>query len=127
METFDFPYHSIEDQYPETSNPIQFGRGYRFASKPKGPTQYTFLLTFAAFRWFLDQDGVPDPAVQPHINIKALIDFYDAHMMHEYFIYPHPWRGNLRCRFKTPLKIPPAGPNSKGLVEGIQLQLIYEP
>lgn len=103
MDTFDFPFHTIGDEYPESSTKVRFGRGYEFASKPKGPDQLIFHLTVSPLFWWLDQTLNIDRSSNARGNAGALQDFYEAHLMYEPFLYQHPTRGLLTVRFHKPL------------------------
>lgn len=127
MDTFDFPYHIVEDQYPTSSTVTQFGGGYQFASKPRGPDQITFKLNFKAMWFFETSPGVLDETSQPQINMKVLVDFYETHRLYEPFTYPHPRRGNLVCRFAKPLAVPKGIEGGKGQLEAFVVELILQP
>lgn len=127
MQTFNFPYHSIETVYPSSSQIVQFGRGYRFATKPRGPDQIVWNLTFPSMKWYLNSDNSVNLTTNPTRNVGKLEEFYNIHRLHEYFLYPHQTRGDVRVRFTTPLIIPVAALGGSGEVPGIKLSLIYEP
>lgn len=127
METFDFPLHVVEDQYPESSATVRFGGGYQFASKPRGPDQITFKLSFDAMWFYESSPGVVDATVNPKINMQVLIDFYEAHRLYQPFIYPHPTRGNVVVRFAKPLAVPKGVKKGNGVLEAFQVELIQQP
>lgn len=106
MRTFCYPYHTPTDAYPQSSQKIKFGYGYEFASKPKGPPQISFTLNFKAMFWWFTKAGNISRDVNPTLNIASLIDFYEAHEMYEPFIYSHPTRGDIICRFNKPISTP---------------------
>lgn len=135
METFNFPYHFVQDRYPESSTVVQYGKGYRFASKPRAPDQIVFQLDFTAM-WFFedvtyDSYGMPfrvlNANTEPRRNMQRLIEFYERHRMYKKFIYPHPRRGNLTVRFNKPLEVPKVVHDSMGLTESFKVELILEP
>lgn len=119
METFNFPFHTVEDEYPASSATLKFGGGYQFASKPRGPDQITFKLNFKAM-WF-------GSAPNAQTNMQLLVDFYEAHRLYEPFIYPHPRRGNLTVRFSKPLNVPKGVEKGGGQTDPFQLELILQP
>lgn len=129
LQTFDFPYHSIETVYPNNSFQVQFGRGYRFVSKPRGPDQVIWNLTFPGMVWYFNSLNSLNLTKNPQINLGKLEEFYKYHRLHEYFNYPHPTQGLQRVRFNTPLTIPAADPAvaKSGLVRNLRVSLIYEP
>ncbi|MBN9551300.1 MAG: hypothetical protein J0H31_21145 [Alphaproteobacteria bacterium] len=114
MQTFDFPFHLVEDQYPQSSTVIQFGGGYQFATKPNGPDQITFKLTFKAM-WFYERSpGVVDRD-------------YEAHRLYEPFYYPHARRGLVVVRFAKPLQIPKGVEGGNGQLEQVNLEFTLQP
>ncbi|ESY35771.1 hypothetical protein NKK48_01575 [Mesorhizobium sp. C386A] len=127
MQTFDFPFHLVEDTYPSSSTVIQFGGGYQFATKPRGPDQIGFKLSFKAM-WFYERaPGVVDPDLNPQLNMKRMIDFYEAHRLYEPFYYPHPIRGLLVVRFSKPLQVPKGVERGNGQTEQLNIELILQP
>ncbi|WP_287373474.1 hypothetical protein [Mesorhizobium sp.] len=127
MQTFDFPYHLVEDDYPSSSTVIQFGGGYQFATKPRGPDQITFKLSFKAM-WFYElSPGVVDRDINPQINMQRMVEFYEAHRLYEPFYYPHRTRGLVVCRFSKPLQVPKGVENGNGKVEQLTVELILQP
>ncbi|BAQ50285.1 hypothetical protein [Methylobacterium aquaticum] len=118
METFDFPYHSPNDEYPGGST-IKFGRGYRFAARPLGPDEVIVHLNFPTMFFFQRYAGEPMLAdVVPQLNIRALDEFYKRHRMFEPFNYPHPILGTVIVRFNKPLIMPKKSGSSPGEVGG---------
>lgn len=103
MDTFDFPYHTVGDEYPESSTLVRFGSGYQFASKPKGPDQIIFHLAITGLFWWIDRDGNIDWASNPLGNAGLLQKFYEGHRMYAPFLYNHPTRGIVTVRFHKPL------------------------
>lgn len=140
MQTFDFPFHTIQDEYPEDSISVRFGRGYSFASKPKGPSQIVTRLSFAGMFTIVSQEtGLIDRTVAPHYNFEALLAFYEAHGTYEPFLYNHARRGLTEWRFNKPIVTPePAGAGQIGGIPGLsgyqahalaafQLEFILQP
>jgi len=126
METFLFPLHTFAMRYPESSAKVKFGRGYEFASAPKGPDQLTVTLNFAAMFFYLGTNGFPDLTVETKVNIAVLEQFYERHRLHKKFIYPHPARGNLIVRFSAPLQYK-LKENGHGAVEPFSMELLTQP
>lgn len=118
METFDFPYHSPNDEYPGGST-IKFGRGYRFAARPPGPDEVVVHLNFPTMFFFQRYAGEPMlKDVVPQLNILAVDAFYKRHRMFEPFYYPHAILGTVICRFNKPLIMPKKLSTSPGEVGG---------
>lgn len=127
METFDFPFHTVEDEYPASSTTMKFGGGYQFASKPTGPDQITFKLNFKAMWFYEGPPGTVDATSNPKINMQKLIEFYEAHRLYEPFEYPHPRRGTLTVRFAKPLKVPDYVEKGRGQLQPFSVDLILLP
>ncbi len=126
METFTFAYHTPEVVYPDSGTKLSFGRGYEFASKPKGPDQVKYILHFDAMFFFENPPGTLSLVTRPTMNMAVLEAFYNTHKMYEKFIYPHPTNGNIVCRFDEPLKYKVAT-NGRGRVEPFSLTLLSQP
>lgn len=126
METFAFPLHTFATKYPESSATVTFGRGYSFASRPRGPDQKTYTLSFAGMWFYETAPGVVDTTSNPTINMAILDAFYQAHRLYEPFIYPHPAEGDVVVRFAKPLAYKQK-PNGKGQVEPFEIELILLP
>ena len=128
MDTFDFPYHTVEFEYPDSSGILKFGRGWEFASKPKGPDQRIFILNFNTMVYYLASGpgGGYNLTKNAQYNAGALEKFYQDHRQYEPFKYPHPGEGNITVRFKDPLKLKlkVAG---LGTVEPFQIRLTELP
>ena len=123
METFNFPYHTVETQYPETGVRVQFGGGYTFAAEPPAPDQKMFVLHFPAMRYFF-VSGVIDANVNPMLNIKNLSNFYEAHRLHVSFLYTHEAYGEMEVKFNKPLKIPQGVPGGFAVVKDFDIELL---
>lgn len=126
LQTFNFPNHTEEVAYPESSTRIQFGRGYAFVTKPQGPDQVRFTLHFELMQIFVNANGTINRTRSPQINLALLEDFYLAHRMHEKFILPSPRYGNTVVRFAKPFtyKMKPGG---FGTCEPFTLELESQP
>lgn len=96
------------DEYSQNSEQITFGRGYVFASAPRGPNQITTRISFPKGLWWFEDPitRVMNLTVHPTLNIAALKTFYEDVQMWKVFEYDHPHRGVLRYRFSKPLVIP---------------------
>lgn len=126
MDTFNFPMHSFETVYPESSTKITFGGGYEFASAPKAPDQVKYKLHFATMVYFTNPNGSVNRLLNPTYNIATLEDFYKEHRMFKKFIYPHPADGNLTVRFAKPLSFKQK-PGGLGTIEPFTIDLILQP
>ncbi|RUU74357.1 hypothetical protein [Mesorhizobium sp. M7A.F.Ca.MR.362.00.0.0] len=127
MQTFDFPYHLVEDTYPSSSTVIQFGGGYQFATKPRGPDQIGFKLSFKAMWFFERSPGVVDHDREPQRNMQCMQNFYEAHRLYEPFYYPHPRRGLVKVRFAKPLQVPKGVEKGDGATEQVNIEFILQP
>lgn len=126
-QTFDYPYHSVEDRYPENSKTVQFGNSWEFASKPSGPPQIQFRLQFEGMFWIFDSNNEVDRTTDPQINMAHLVDFYEAHQLYEKFTYPHPVRGDVTVRFAQPLIVPRTRLDSGGFTDPFEVVLRMQP
>ncbi len=126
MEIFDFPYHTLDVKYPESSISVAYGQGYEFTSAPKAPDQVEYTLNFAAMFFFETVPGYEDPTKNNRVNMSALEAFYNKYKMYGKFIYPHPTRGNLVVRFSEPLSYK-VTPNGRGRVEPFAIKFKLQP
>lgn len=126
METFEFPYHTLEVKYPDSSFKLSLGRGYEFVSRPRGPDQVAYTLHFKAMWFFEDPPGTLDTTTRPELNMAVLEAFYNEHKMYEKFIYPHPTLGDLVVRFAEPLAYK-VMENGRGAVEPFSIRLMLQP
>lgn len=126
MAVFNFPYHYLDVEYPESSVQVSYGRGYQFASAPRGPDQVTYILNFDTMVFFESPPGVLDLVTRPTLNMGVLEAFYNTHKLYLPFEYPHPVLGNLDVRFAEPLKyrIKKGG---RGATEPFSLKIITLP
>lgn len=123
METFNFPFHTLQIRYPEQPQ-VKFGKGYSYGVKPLLPVMRTFLLSFNTMRWHTTNGWVGVSAVpEPTQNMKALLDFYEAHGMWRRFIYSNQVFGTTIVKFSAPLETPKSHMGGTGWVEPFELQL----
>lgn len=127
MAVFNFPYHKVSTEYPESSFRAQLGNSYQFTAPPTAPDQRIFILKFNMLKWFTVAGGGLNRTAWPEINLALLDDFYNAHKLHATFTYKHPIYGDLNCRFNKPLKIPEGVEGGDGAVKDIQLEFIEVP
>lgn len=125
MQTFNFPMHTFETIYPDSSPKVQFGKGYEYASKPKAPDQVKYRLAFPVMKFYLT-GGVVDRGIYTTSNMALLEDFYKFHRCYEKFIYPHPLEGNVVVRFSQPLQYKQL-PMGLGAVEPFTLEFTLQP
>lgn len=125
LETFDFCPHSrvIKEIAPDEADPINMN-GWDFTIKPSDPYRRKFSVQLHGMRWRLSA-GQLDFSVDTEVNAGRLLDFYREHRMHTPFILHHEYLGPIECKFASPVNIEPALPNSGGLVEAFEVQLIH--
>ena len=99
--------------------------GWHFSSKPAVPYQKSFIVTLQGMHWYLKPSDLFDVSTNPQYNARRLELFYEEHGCWDNFEFPHPHLGLLTVRFKEPLQIPEAIPNSGGLIEKFDVQLIH--
>jgi len=128
METFNFPFHTVETTYPESSVRVQFGRSYVFAAAPDAPDQRKFKLVLPGLKFFFNvTTGLIDATINPQRNLRTLENFYTAHRLFTKFIYPHPAYGNVVVRFNAPFRIPAGIKGGDSMVGDIEIELIEVP
>lgn len=126
METFDFPMHLYEISYVENQARAQLGGNWQWVAAPDIPEQRIIKLSFVAMRWIFSGDTV-DRVSEPQINIAKLEDFYKAHLLHEPFIYPSTYHGDLTVRFNKPFILPKGLKGGNGSTQGLELEFIEVP
>lgn len=126
METFNFcPNSLVPEMLPREQSQIMSLGGWSFSSKPTVPFVKTYRLTLYGLYWFLDEYDRFNPAVTPEINARALELFYERHELWRPFLWTHPHIGSqAEYRFKNIVTVPKALPNSNGLVDALEVQLI---
>lgn len=105
MGRFGYHFHTVGDEYPESSQVIKFGNGYSFASKPRGPDQLIFHLEINGLCWWMNVLNMIDRTILPDTNAAHLQDFYETHRLYEPFEYVHPSRGLVIVRFAKPIPV----------------------
>lgn len=125
-EIFDFcPNSQVPETLPREQGSVMTMGGWTFSSKPTTPFVKTIRLTLHGVQWFLDGDDYYDFAEQPTINARRLEMFYERHELWNPFFWTHPHTGIQQLyRFKTMLAVPKALPNSNGLIEALEVQLM---
>jgi hypothetical protein len=123
--TFNFASdrHVPETLPPEPIQTVSMN-GWTFAAKPKIPYVRKFRLTLYGMRWYLQAAGLYDTATNPTFNARLLEQFYQANGTWDNFSYTHPHIGPIQCRFASAVTVPAAIPNSGGLIDAFQLELI---
>lgn len=125
MDTFDFPMHLYELNYVENQFRSQLGGPWQEAFPPEGPEQRIFKLSFEAMRWIFEPGTETiDRESEPAINIARLEDFYKSHLLHEEFIYPSTYHGDVVVRFNKPFILPSGIPRGRGTTQGFELEFI---
>lgn len=127
METFDFPYHTVEGENPESGFSAQMGGSYVFSVPPTDPDQRVFTLHFPVMKYYTDSNGLADSSVDPKLNMLALLNFYYAHKQWKSFIYNHPVHGPLEVKFKKPCPEPDGIEGGFGAVKEFQVVLVEQP
>ena len=126
METFNFPYHEFEEEYPDTGSGMKFGNSYEYRAAASAPPTMNITLTMTGMRYVFNGNTLSD-TLNPTLNIRVLDAFYHVHQLSEKFIYPHPVRGNLNCRFAAPLSIPKVIRGGPAILPDFSVKLVYLP
>lgn len=127
MDTFDFPNFTWSVKYSESSATVKFGRGWQFASKPKGPDQVTYVLNFEAMRFFTNANGdLITAGAGRAYNMARLENFWLDKKLYEPFILPLPGKGNIVVRFSKPLEYEILK-GGGGLTKPFSLEVLSQP
>ena len=126
LQTFNFPNHRLEVEYPTSSTQVQFNNSWVFTMKPSAPDQRIFKLSFAAMRWYMQSNGTIDLTTDAANNVGALDKFYRDHLLYQTFYYASPY-GTLTVRFKNPLVIPKGEPGGFGVVKDLSVEFLEQP
>jgi len=121
LQTFNFPYHSVQTEYPNRGLSVALGGGWEYTVKPNTPIAVDLTLTFAAMKRF--DEGLVLTDRQEDISLARLETFYREHEMHEYFLYEHPNLGNMVVKFSAPLVVPPGTIGGDGAVLNLTFRL----
>lgn len=127
LETYNFPYFTIETENPESGVRVQLGGGYVFTTEPSDPDMRKFVLSYELMKFFTNEDDELDETINPTYNFFNLIKFYQRHKLHKSFRFNHPIHGELECKFGKPLKEPKGIKGGNGAVEGFEVELIEIP
>ena len=125
MQLFNFAPNSrlIKEIAPEEQSEINMN-GWQATVKPTDPYRRSFSVKLEGMRWYLS-NGVLDLSTDTEHNVGRLWKFYQDHRLYSPFLLNHEYLGQITCRFKNPLTVNEAMPNSDGLVESIELMLIH--
>lgn len=123
--TFDFaPDRHVPVTLPPEPMQTVSMNGWTFSAKPTVPYVRKFRLTLHGMRWYLQGNGLFDVTTNPSFNARRLEAFYEANGTWDNFAYAHPHFGTMQCRFASAVSIPEGLPNSGGLIDGFQVELI---
>lgn len=127
LELFDFPFHTVQTNNPESGMRGTMGGSYVFTAAPTDPDQRQFTLTFATMKYFFDSSNVLDETINPQYNMLALAQFYQRHKTYKSFHYEHPVYGTMECKFNKPLVEPESLPGGSGATKAVTVELIEIP
>lgn len=129
LETFDFcPDFTVPETVPPEPQSGLSMNGWRFTSRPAVPYRRKFKLKLQGLQWFLLPNGLYDVATNPTLNAHRLEKFYQRHENWLPFNWTHPHLGSLVVQFEGQVIVPAAEPNSNGLVNAIEINLLeYNP
>ena len=120
--------HRVATEHPDSGARMQFGDSYMYSAEPTAPDQRIFKLKFKILKYFLGPgDVLPNPNIQPAINLARLTAFYAEHRMWKSFTYPHPVYGDVQVKFNKPLSIPEGIEQGDGAHADISLEFIEQP
>lgn len=127
LANFDFPYHTVKTDNPDSGFRVQLGGSYVFSAPPTDPDQRLFTLTFDGLKYFTDGLGALDETIQPQINMYAMIKFFQTVKLYQSFHYTHPVHGLLEVRFNKPLSEEVVMAGGFGVVKEFSIELIEIP
>lgn len=99
--------------------------GWNFGSKPTQPYQLRFTVIVHGLTWFLQSGGLYDTTTSPTINARRFEQFVQARGTWDAFTFPHPHLGSISCRFASLPEVPLGIPNSGGLIEAFEVELVH--
>jgi hypothetical protein len=125
LKIFDFCENSrvIKELAPQESEGINLN-GWDYNPKPNLPYQRSFMVTLYGMRWYLDSSGLI-LTTDAGKNVGRLLQFYREHRKYRPFLLHHEYLGAIECRFKQPVNPNEASPNSDGLVEKVEIEMIH--
>lgn len=127
-DVFDFPFHKVRNDYPDSGARIQMGKSWVYTVQPESPDQRIFTLEFKGMRYFMNfATGAVDTTFKPQHNMALLELFYQAHKTWDTFTYVHPIWGAMNVRFSLPLKTPKGIEDGGGMVESFEITFIEVP
>lgn len=124
METFNYPYHTVSTENPESGSRANFGGSYTFTTPPTDPDQRKFSLTLNGMRYITNDAGNVIDNINQNVNMYHLIKFYQRHKLWKTFKYIHPVHGELNVKFSKPLVEPEAERGGFGVVKEFSIELI---
>lgn len=112
-ETFNFPYHKVRTEYPESGTRVQLGGNYIFTAPPNGPDLRRFTLSYETMFYY-----EVEPTIGPYIvtandwaasttlpvppNITATALYYDNTLIPPRTIFRTATGGNWSFLYKNP-------------------------
>ena len=126
MEIFTFcPKTNVPELLPREQPSVMSMGGWTFTSKPTTPYVKTYKVTLHGLKWFLTNDGYFVEGGDATLKARLLEKVYERHELWRPFLWTHQHLGQQALfRFKTPVIVPKALPNSDGLIEPLEVQLI---
>jgi len=123
---FDYcPKSRVVTELAPDETDVMSMNGWQFSSRPRTPYRPSFKVKLSGMRWYLNSAGTAlDVTTNPTINAGRLLNFYKLNRKWDTFSFPHEYLGIIICRFKDPVNIPAAIPDSGGLIEAFEVNLI---
>lgn len=127
LEVFNFPYHTVSVENPETGVRIQLGNSYVFTTPPTDPDMRKLTLSFEGMQYYFNDSGVLDDTINVETNMYAMIKFYQRNKLYKSFHYTHPVHGLMAVKFNKPLKEEDVIKGSHGIVKDFSIELVEIP
>lgn len=115
----------VRNRPPGESHKSMDMNGWNFSSKPNQPYQLSFVVMLHGMTWYTQSNGLYDVTTAPTVNARRFEQFVQAQGTHSSFTFPHPHLGSITCRFKSLPEVPPGIPNSNGLIEAFEVELVH--
>lgn len=127
LQNLDALTFNIETDYQEFSSSGSLGSSYDFSLPNTTPSLRVYTLNIPVLRYYFNADGTLDLLTNRGVNIAWIEWMYNIHKLDRFFLLTHPVYGDVKVRFKEPLKIPKGKSGGQACVEALEFQLVELP
>ncbi len=124
LQNIDLTLFTVETEYQEFAANTSFNGSYAFALSSKVPSVRLFTVKIPVLRYYFDSFGDLDLTVNKDTNMAWVEWMYNVHKLQKLFLFTHPVYGDVRVRFREPLKVPKGVKGGQACVEALELQLV---